>query len=119
MMNMKSIFMFFLFTIILGITNVNGQTTTSDEVKSLIKKKIEYNKKNGYGFRIQLESGLETAIKTTQSKFRIERPTIKTYILFESPEWKVQVGDYKTRLEADKILNEIKKKFPSAIIVPR
>ena len=28
-------------------------------------------------------------------------------ILFESPEWKVQVGDYKTRLEADRILNEI------------
>ncbi|WP_301402536.1 SPOR domain-containing protein [Polaribacter huanghezhanensis] len=116
---MKSIFVYFLFTIIIGITNVNGQTNTSNEVKSLIKKKIEYNKKNGYGFRIQLESGHETAIKTTQSKFRIERPTIKTYILFESPEWKVQVGDYKTRLEADKILNEIKKKFPSAIIVPR
>lgn len=116
---MKSIFVSFLLTIILGITNINGQTTTSDEVKSLIKKKIEYNKKNGYGFRIQLNSGRETAIRTMQSKFRLEHPTIKTYILFESPDWKVQVGDYKTRLEADKILNEIKFKFPSAIIVPR
>ncbi len=118
-MNMKSVFVCFLFTIILGITNINGQTTTSNEVKSLIKKKIEYNKKNGYGFRIQLDSGPETVIKTTQSKFRLEHPTIKTYILFESPEWKVQIGDYKTRLEADKVLNKIKMKFPSAIIVPR
>lgn len=119
MTNIKSVFVSFLFTIILGITNVNGQTTTSNEVKSLIKKKIEYNKKNGYGYRIQLESGIETVIKTAQSKFRLEHPTIKTYILFESPEWKVQIGDYKTRLEADKVLNEIKMKFPSAIIVPR
>ncbi len=116
---MKSIFVSFLFTVILGITNINGQTTTSDEIKSLINKKIEYNKKNGYGFRIQLNNGHETAIKTTQSKFKLEHPTIKTYILFESPEWKVQVGDYKTRLDADKILNKIKLKFPSAIIVPR
>ncbi len=118
-MTMKSVYVCFLFTIILGTTNVNGQTTISNEVKSLIKKKIEYNKNNGYGFRIQLESGQETAIKTTQSKFRLNHPTIKTYILFESPEWKVQVGDYKTRLEADKFLNEIKLKFKSAIIVPR
>ena len=119
MVNMKLVFIPFLFIILLGTNSINAQTTTSDEVKSLIKKKIEYNKKNGYGFRIQLESGLETAIKTTQSKFKLEYPTIKTHILFESPEWKVQVGDYKTRLEADRILNEIKLKFPSAIIVPR
>ena len=119
MIHMKSVFVCVLFAIFLGTANVNGQTKTSEEVKSLIQKKIEYNKKNGYGFRIQLESGFETAIKTTQSKFRLEHPTIKTHILFESPEWKVQVGDYKTRLEADKILNEIKLKFPSAIIVPR
>lgn len=119
MKNIKSVFVPFLFTIILGITSVSGQTTTSEEVKSLINKKIEYNKKNGYGFRIQLESGQETAIKTTQSKFESEFPAIKTHILFESPEWKVQVGDYKTRLEADRVLNEIKVKFTSAIIVPR
>mgnify|MGYP003667634729 CR=1 FL=1 len=52
-MTMKSVYVCFLFTIILGTTNVNGQTTISNEVKSLIKKKIEYNKNNGYGFRSQ------------------------------------------------------------------
>ena len=118
-MNMKSVFVSFLFTIIIGATSLSAQTTTSDEVKSLIKKKISYNSKNGYGYRIQLDNGLETSIKTTQSKFRLEHPTVKTYILFESPEWKIQIGDYKTRLEADKVLNEIKLKFPLAIIVPR
>ena len=118
-MKNKTAFVSIICVLFIGIISVNGQNTTSDEVKSLIKKKIQYNKKNGFGFRIQLDNGNETTVKTTQKKFRLEYPTIKTYILFESPEWKVQIGDYKTRLEADKVLNEIKLNFPLAIIVPR
>ena len=118
-MKSRTIFISFLVLFLASITTVNAQTTKSKEVSALIKKKRAYNKENGYGFRIQLDNGFETAIKTTESKFKIEFPLIKTYIIFESPEWKAQVGDYKTRLEADKILNEIKVKFPSAIVVPR
>jgi len=118
-MKNKSIFISFLLLLFVGIHSSNSQTNASDEVKSFIKKKREFNKENGYGFRIQLDNGFETAIKTTQSKFKLEFPDMKTYILFVSPEWKVQVGDYKTRIEADKVLNEIKRKFSSAIVVPR
>ena len=118
-MKLRSFFIRFLFIFCIGSIGVSAQTTIDNNVTSLIKKKRAYNKKNGFGFRIQLDNGLETAIKTTKSKFSLEFPTMKTYILFDSPEWKVQVGDYKTRLEADKILNDIKLKFPSAIVVPR
>lgn len=118
-MKNKSIYISFLIMLFVGSYTSCAQTNTSKEVNSLIKKKREFNKENGYGFRIQLDNGFETAIKTTQSKFNLEFPEMKTYILFESPEWKVQVGDYKTRLEADKVLNEIKRKFSSAIVVPR
>jgi hypothetical protein len=120
MMNVKSIFISFLLTVTIGLLNVNGQTTTSNEVKSLIKKKIQYNKKNGYGFRIQLFYGSEVKAKTELKSFNIQFPNIKTYIDYSSPpNWKSLVGDYKTKLEADKILNNIKLKFSSAIVVPR
>lgn len=118
-MKFKYLFISFLVLFFTGINTINAQTDMSDEVKSLIKKKRDFNKKNGYGYRIQLDNGFETTVKTTQEKFRLEFPQMKTYILFESPEWKVQVGDYKTRLEADKILKEIKRKFRAAIVVPR
>ncbi|NVK53856.1 MAG: SPOR domain-containing protein [Flavobacteriaceae bacterium] len=118
-MNRKYILPIFLVIFCLGIFTGHGQTIKDEKVTSLINKKRAYNKKNGYGFRIQLDNGFETRVKTTRSKFRIEFPTIQSYLLFESPEWKVQVGDYKTKLEADKMLNSIKAKFPSAIIVPR
>jgi hypothetical protein len=118
-MKLKSIFIH-LFVVFCATTgSISAQTTVSKDINSLLQKKREFNKENGYGFRIQLNNGLETSIKTTQSKFKIEFPYLKTYILFESPEWKVQVGDYKTRLEADKVLNDIKVKFPAAIVVPR
>lgn len=118
-MKIKSILSCILIVIISNFNSVSAQSKMNDEVKSLIKKKRKYNKDNGYGFRIQLDNGFETTIKTTQSKFKIEFPEVKTYIIFESPEWKVQVGDFKTRLEADKAVNRFKRKFPSAIVVPR
>ena len=118
-MKIKLILSSFLIVVFFNINSISAQTTMNDEVKSLVKKKIKYNKDNGYGFRIQLDNGFETTIKTTQSKFKIEFPEVKTYIIFESPEWKVQVGDFKTRLEADKAVNQFKRKFPSAIVVPR
>ncbi|MDG1039269.1 MAG: hypothetical protein P8H13_06860 [Polaribacter sp.] len=119
MTHTKPLFISFLFTIAFSISSIYAQTKTTEEVKSLLEKKIEYNKKNGYGFRIQLDNGLETTIKTTESEFQLIFPEIKTYIVFETPDWKIQIGDYKTRLEADKVLNEVKLKFPLAIIVPR
>ena len=118
-MKLRSIFISFLVVFCASIISTSAQTTVDTDVTALLKKKRAYNKKNGFGFRIQLDNGLETAIKTTKSKFGLEFPTMRTYILFESPDWKVQVGDYKTRLEADKVLNDIKIKFPFAIVVPR
>jgi len=118
-MKLRSIFIPILFIFCASNLSISAQTIVNEDITALIQKKREFNKKNGFGFRIQLDNGLETAIKTTKSKFELEFPTMKTYILFESPDWKVQVGDYKTRLKADKVLNDIKKKFPTAIVVPR
>jgi len=118
-MKINPIILSFLVILFIGVHSANSQTTKNKEITDLIQKKRAYNKKNGFGFRIQLDNGLERVIKTTKSKFALEHPTIKTYIKYESPEWKIQVGDYKTRLEADKALIDIKLKFKSAIVVPR
>jgi hypothetical protein len=119
-MKLKSIFTHFLVVICLGTLSISAQTTASEEVNSLITKKRKFNKENGYGFRIQLFYGSETNAKTELKSFKIKFPSIKTYIDYSNPPyWKSLVGDYKTRLQADKILNDIKIKFPSAIVVPR
>ena len=118
-MKIRTLILCFLFLLSFGTLHLSGQIIKSEEVTNLIKKKRIYNKENGFGFRIQIDNGLETSVKKTQNLFKFTFPDIKTYILFESPEWKTQVGNYKTRLEADKAINIIKVKFTNAIVVPR
>jgi len=92
--------------------------TDNQLVEEFIDKKKNFNKEFGYGFRIQLYNGFEVEAKKTRAKFRIEFPEIKTYLVYRQPEWKIQVGTYKTKLEADRALLEIKKEFSGAIVVP-
>jgi len=101
------------------------QSTYSQSMKSdstlineLISKKRNFNKEFGYGFRIQLYNGFETEAKKTEAKFKIDFPEITTYLLYRQPEWKIQVGYYKTKLEADRALLDLKRKYGSAIVIP-
>lgn len=102
--------------VIAGYSQSN--TTQNDTLKKFIQKKRVFNKKYGYGYRIQLYNGFETEAKKTRAKFRIKFPDIKTYIVYKSPEWKIQVGNYKTQLEADRALLALKKEFYGAIVIP-
>jgi hypothetical protein len=104
---------------------LTSQTIYSQSIKShstlineLISKKRSFNKEFGYGFRIQLYNGFETEAKKTEAKFKIDFPEIKTYLLYRQPEWKIQVGFYKTKLEADRALLDFKRKYRSAIVIP-
>lgn len=87
-------------------------------IQEFIAKKRAFNKEFGYGFRIQLYNGFEVEAKKIQAKFKLDYPDLKTYLVYRQPEWKIQVGHYKTKLEADRNLLNIKKDFPYAIVVP-
>ena len=87
-------------------------------INEFISKKRSFNKEFGYGFRIQLYNGFETEAKKTEAKFKIDFPEIKTFLLYRQPEWKIQVGFYKTKLEADRALLNFKRKYGSAIVIP-
>ena len=87
-------------------------------VNELISKKRSFNKEFGYGFRIQLYNGIETVARKTIRKFNYDFPEIKTHLIYRQPEWKIQVGFYNTKLEADRALLNFKRKYKSAIVIP-
>ena len=109
-----------LFVGFLTSQTIYSQSIKSDStlINELISKKKSFNKEFGYGFRIQLYNGFETEAKKTEAKFKIDFPEIKTYLLYRQPEWKIQVGFYKTKLEADRALLDFKRKYRSAIVIP-
>ena len=109
-----------LFVGFLTSQTIYSQSIKSDStlINELISKKRSFNKEFGYGFRIQLYNGFETEAKKTEAKFKIDFPEIKTYLLYRQPEWKIQVGFYKTKLEADRALLDFKRRYASAIVIP-
>lgn len=94
------------------------QIESSSEIDEMITQKKDYNKSLGTikGYKIQLFYGNEKDAYEVKDEFKAIFPKIPTKIIFSSPEWKVQVGNFKTRLEADSALVEIKLDFPNAII---
>ncbi len=94
-----------------------GQNTITKEVSQLISKKRAYNKENGYTYTIQLYNGSEKKAKNIKNKFSKIYYWVKTKIEYDAPDWKIFVGQYQTKLEADRALNKYRDKFTSAIIV--
>ena len=116
---MRKIIIFF--TIIsLSLTNLIGQNgnieiNQSNKLDSIIKLKKELNSKI-QNLRIQIYSGdRDNAEQMIKEFIEIFNDTTAD-VIYETPNYKVWVGNYYTQLEADKRLLEIRKKFRSAFI---
>src|SRR5690606_8462179 len=58
---------------------------------------------SGSGFRVQIFSGLDReAAYAEQTKFKSLYPTVPTYISYTQPNYRVRVGDFHTRMEAQR-----------------
>lgn len=93
---------------------------SNQSIKRLIAQKRAYNKNKKYikGYKVQLFYGSEEGALKVREDFMSVYSDVRSELKFHSPYWKVWVGSYKTRLEADRALVEIKEGFPSAIVVP-
>jgi len=91
---------------------------STKEIKNLITKKRSFNNKYGFGYRIQLYNGNEEEARKHRERFKIEFPDTVSNLVYNTPEWKVQVGNYKTKLEADKDLLKFKEEFSGIIVIP-
>ncbi len=102
----------------LNITNSYSQSE-NEKIDNLIDQKKDFNKnnKNSIVYKIQLYNGNESEAYKIRRNFNIAYPEYKTTIMYKPPEWKTQVGNFKTRLEADKVLQIIRKKFSGAIVL--
>ena len=67
-------------------------------------------------YKIQLYSGSREGAERIQRSYRLKIGEDKSKIVYETPNYKVWVGNYRNRLEADRALPGIKKEFPSAFI---
>ena len=68
-------------------------------------------------FKIQIFTGDSETSKQELQEFRKKNKDIDATIVFNTPIYKVWVGNFKTRIEAEKKLNDFKKKYPNAFLI--
>ena len=116
---MRKIIIFFTIISLSSTTlfgqNGNIEINQSNKLDSIIKLKKELNSKI-QNLRIQIYSGdRDNAEQIIKEFIEIFNDTTAD-VIYETPNYKVWVGNYYTQLEADKKLIEIRKKFRSAFI---
>lgn len=81
------------------------------------KRKINPSITNSNRFKIQIYTGTNENAKKELVSFKKENKNLDATLIFNTPNYKVIVGNYKTRIEAEKKLALLKKKYSSAILI--
>ncbi len=73
----------------------------------------------GYRVQIFFDSGNNSSTRAREVKVEFEErfEHIPSYISWKSPNFRVRVGDFRTRLEADGFLNRIIRYYPNAWVI--
>lgn len=69
------------------------------------------------GFRIQIYSGSNrNEAYAAQSRFQQQYSDISTYVSYTQPNYRVKVGDFRSRSEAQAFMREVRKSFPTLFL---
>jgi len=126
------IFYTLIFSLLLFKTSFaqKGEVTVIKDplIDSLIAKRLEVYKTSGevktgkpivsaYGYRVQIFYGSDRReVFNEQARFKGLYPRLNTYLIYKEPNYYVRVGDFRTRLEAQRLINELRPNFPTLFI---
>jgi len=120
-----------LFIVVVLISNLVAQNVEEPEyvivgderIESLVQLHIDHNIKHpvfqGYRIQILMATGNDALDITEEAKtkFLEKYPETRAYLTFDEPDYRVRVGDFRTRLEAEKFLEKIDRKYPGAWVI--
>ncbi|MCX7546810.1 SPOR domain-containing protein [Xanthomarina sp. F1114] len=97
-----------------GSVNINQDK----EINQLLalKKEINTSENTSDRYKIQIYSGNRTEAEKNQSNFKALNLEMPSKLVYETPNFKIWIGNFRTSLEADRALAKIKTTFPSAFI---
>jgi hypothetical protein len=91
----------------------------------LVKKQAQINeettrnsRRTMAGYRIQIVNTTDrnTAIDAKTKVYQLY-PELKAYLLFQSPYYRLKVGNFKSRSEAETYMKSLQKNFPGSIFI--
>lgn len=98
-----------------GKTNVSVDPKIDQLLKE--KRKLNTGLFLNEGYKIQIFYGNSEESKKKLQEFKKEFKDLDGTIIFNSPNYKVWIGNFKTRIEVERAMLDIKKKYPTALII--
>jgi hypothetical protein len=84
----------------------------------LAKEGMKAMQKNGIsGYRLQLFTGKKSEADLIRKKFMDAYPDVGAYIVFEIPNYKLHVGDFRLKIEAEGFREKISEEFRGAFVL--
>ena len=119
-------FAYSIFLFITFFTSQNSQAQTSKiniiqdlRFEKLLaeKRKINSSITVNDRYKVQIFYGTNEEAKKNLSAFKKEFRNLDGTIIYSNPNYKVWVGTFKTRIEAEKNYKDIIKKYPTALLI--
>lgn len=85
----------------------------SEALNRLLALKKEVNNSKNY-IKIQIYSGPRSGAEHTLASFRSAFAGYRSEMKYETPNYKIWIGNFRTKIEADRALKVVKKEYPNA-----
>ena len=102
------------------VAQENKPTITQDPKFEQIlneKRKVNSSITISDNYKIQVYNGESEIAKKTLAEFKRRHKSMDATIIFSTPTYKVWVGNFKTRIEAERNLIALKKQYPNALMI--
>lgn len=106
-------------TPIMKAQDQNISVTQDPKFEQLLneKRKINTSLTVNDSYKIQIYTGGSENAKKTLSEFKQEFKDIDATIVFNTPNYKVWVGNFKSRIEAERTLANIKDRYKNVLLI--
>lgn len=126
----KNLFILLLFLSGQAMAQTDSNTVVVNKdsrIDLLVRKQMEINeettretRRNIPGYRIQVVNSADrNAVYAAKTKVYQQFPELKLYLMYQSPNYKLKAGNFRTQDEAEEYSKQLSKLFPSGVYVIR
>ena len=116
---MKTLTSLFIFTCLFNAINAQQGTINIEQdqkITDLLEIYKSLNTTSDY-YRIQVGFGSHAKAQKIKANVEQDFPNMFSKIDFDSPTYRVRLGRFKTKLEAERKFAEVRKKYPDAMLL--
>jgi hypothetical protein len=98
-----------------GVVKYSGDP----RIQELLETKRHINKRNEgtKGYRIQLYSGDRKTANQFKADFIDSNEDMNAYIVYEQPYFKTRIGDFRSKIDAERTLKSISRQHPGSFVL--